>query len=449
VSRIAVVGTGYVGLPTAACLASLGHRVVGADIDRVTVGNLNAGIPHLHEAGLEPMLRHGIEAGRLSFVAGASAAVRDAEFVFLCLPTPAGPDGAADTRAVLAASEEIGPWLAPGTVVVDKSTVPVGTSRVVAERIGRNDIHVVANPEFLREGMAVHDFLHPERVVVGADDPAVADAVCRLYCGVGAPTVVVSPEAAELAKYVANAFLATRLSLVNEVAGLCEVLGADMDEVVAVIATDSRIGSQFLQPGPGWGGSCLPKDVTALRHMAQQHHYEVGVLSEVQAANQRQHGRIADCVARAAGGSLEGLAVGMWGVTFKAETDDLRNSPALEVARRLCERGAVVQAYDPTLSDRKVAASLGLVMCTNPYEACRSASVLLIATEWPEFCRADLHRAGAVMMRRVIVDSRNLLDPSSTRRAGFSLVRMGRATPTSTDPATAESAAVADGEEAA
>ncbi len=422
-SRIAVVGTGYVGLTTGAYLAHLGHDVVCADVVPEKVERLRRGEIPIFEAGLEDLVHEGIAATRLSFVLGAAAAVAGAEFVFLCLPTPQGEDGSADTSYVRAAAEEIGPLVDPGTVVINKSTVPVGSTRMVEQALGRSDVHVVSNPEFLREGSAVHDCLHPDRIVIGSVDPAAATRVARLFERLEAPLIVTDPVSAEAIKYASNAFLATKVSFVNAMANLCEAVGADVREVVLGMGYDRRIGFEFLKPGPGWGGSCFPKDTKALIRIGDDAGYDFSLLRGVVAVNQEQHERVVAKIERLAGGSVDGVTIGAWGLAFKAGTDDTRDSPAIEVIRRLQDRGSVVRAYDPAAA----AAGLdGIGRVDDPYAACEGATVLAVLTEWDEFKWLDLDKVRGLMANPCIVDARNLLDPAVARRKGFTYEGLGR-----------------------
>src|SRR5665213_3077366 len=358
VRTIAVIGVGYVGLPTAATLAHLGHRVTCGDADPDKIALLRKGNVPIVEAHLEDLVREGQAAGRLDFVVGATSAVADAEFVFLCVPTPQREDGSADLSFVESVAKEIAPHLAPGTIIVNKSTVPVGSTLVVERVLGRHDITVVSNPEFLREGTAVADSLHPERIVVGAADQAAAARVGDLFAGTHAPLLITDAATAETIKYASNAFLATKLSFVNAVAGLCEAVGADVRDVILGLGYDKRIGFEYLKPGPGWGGSCLPKDTRALVHIAEQAGYDFSFLKGAIATNDEQFKRVVAKVTTAVGGELAGSVIAVWGLTFKAGTDDVRNSPAVEVARRLVDEGAIVQAFDPTVADPEGQASV-------------------------------------------------------------------------------------------
>jgi len=430
-SDIAVVGAGYVGLTTAACLASLGHRVVGADVDAERVRALAKGEVPILEEGLPALVAEGLESGRLQFVVGAANATRAAEFVFLCVPTPQGDDGAADLSAVEEVVREIAPVLQPGSVVVNKSTMPVGSTALVARELSRagavKDVGVASNPEFLREGNAVRDFLHPSRVVIGCDDTAVAVRVSDLYRDLSAPMLVTDPASAEMIKYASNAFLATKISFINAVANLCEAVNADVREVALGMGYDPRIGFEFLHPGPGYGGSCFPKDTAALLHTADTSGYDFSLLRGVVEVNRQQHERVIDKLQTAAGGSLRGVTVGVWGLTFKANTDDLRDSPALVVCHRLLEEGARVRAYDPAAGEAAAALLPGIDVVTDPYEVVPGVQLLALLTEWDEFRWLDFGRVAESMAPpRALVDARNLLDPAAMRRRGFAYVGIGR-----------------------
>ena len=422
-SRIAVVGTGYVGLTTGAYLAHLGHDVVCADVVVEKVERLSRGQIPIFEAGLEDLVREGLAAGRLSFVLGAVGAVDGAEFVFLCVPTPQGEDGSADMSYVQAAASEIGPRLRRDAVVINKSTVPVGSTRVVEQALGRDDVHVVSNPEFLREGSAVHDCLHPDRIVIGSVNPVAATRVAKLFERLEAPLIVTDPVSAEAIKYASNAFLATKVSFINAMANLCEAVGADVREVVLGMGYDKRIGFEFLKPGPGWGGSCFPKDTEALIRTGDDAGYDFSLLRGVVAVNKEQHERVVAKAVRLAGGSLAGVAVGAWGLAFKAGTDDVRESPAVKVVRRLRSLGAVVRAYDPAA----VPVGLdGVTRVDDAYAASEGAAVLVVLTEWDDFRWLDFDKVRRLMAAPRIVDARNLLDPAVVRRKGFIYEGLGR-----------------------
>jgi UDPglucose 6-dehydrogenase len=428
-SRVAVIGTGYVGLTTGACLAHLGHDVVCADVDPAKVELLRGGHIPIFEHGLEELVQESLAAQRLSFVLGATSAVADAEFVLLCVQTPQGADGAADLSFVEQASAEIGPQLVTGAVVITKSTVPVGSALIVERALGRSDVAVVSNPEFLREGQAVYDCLHPDRIVIGSDDQGAAIRVAALYERINAPLIVTDPATAEAIKYACNAFLATKVSFINAIANVCQAVGADVRDVVLGMGYDKRIGFEFLKPGPGWGGSCFPKDSQALVRIAEEHGYHFELLKGVIAVNEEQFELVASRIERMAGQQLHGVTVGVWGLTFKAGTDDLRDSPAIAVIKRLRAKGAAVQAYDPTAAGKTLArplAELGIEICADPYAACNGAAVLAVLTEWDEFRWLDFGKVAELMDQPAILDSRNLLDPAPLRRRGFQYEGMGR-----------------------
>ena len=424
-SKVAVIGAGYVGLTTAACFAHLGHEVFCADIDAARVERLKRGEVPILEAGLEQLIAEGVAAGRLHFVHGAAPAAEQAEFSYLSVPTPQGHDGRADLSYIEAAAREIGPVLPPEAVVVNKSTVPVGSTRVVEQALGRSDVYVVSNPEFLREGSAVSDFLHPDRVVIGSEDQSAAIRVASLYVGVPAPLMVTDPASAETIKYASNAFLATKLSFVNAVAAVCEAVGADVNDVVLGMGYDKRIGHDFLKPGPGYGGSCFPKDTSALIRIAEDGGYDFRLLKGVVDVNDEQFERVVRKVTEIAGGTLDGVTVAAWGLTFKARTDDLRESPALHILGRLLDEGATVRAYDPAVSGG-LEGHRGIEVCDDPYAACAGAHVLVVLTEWDEFRWLDLDKVAETMAEAAVVDARNLLDRAAVQRRGFRFEGIGR-----------------------
>ena len=425
---VAVIGAGYVGLPTAATLAHFGHTVVLAERDPSRLSALRSGRMPIVEVGLDDLVAGGVAAGNLSFTESAVEAVAAAEFVFLCVPTPQGADGSADLSYVEGAAKEIATHLLPGAIVVNKSTVPVGSATMVEQVIGRPDITVVSNPEFLREGTAVLDSLNPDRIVVGADDPQAAAKVGELFSSTSAPLIVTDATTSETIKYASNAFLATKLSFVNALAGLCEEVGADARDVLLGLGYDKRIGFEFLRPGPGWGGSCLPKDTRALLHIAREAGYDFSLLAGAIASNDEQLSRVVSKVEAACGGSVDGATLAVWGLTFKANTDDRRDSPSLQISHRLGELGATVQAFDPTVeAEAEPPDDLrGLQLRADPYEAAAGARVLVVLTEWDEFRWLDFSRVLAVMAEPCIVDARNLLDPAAVRRMGFHYAGIGR-----------------------
>ena len=424
--RIAVIGTGYVGLTTGACLAHLGHTVVCADIDADKIAKLRDGIIPIVELGLTELVAEGMASGRLSFVVGSAEAAKNCDIAFLCVPTPQGEDGSADLSYVQRAAEEISAALPFEAIVVNKSTVPVGSTKVVEKALKRPDVKVVSNPEFLREGSAVQDFLKPDRVVVGSDDQAAAMKVASLYDGLSTRVIITDPASAETIKYAANAFLATKLSFINAIAAICEGVGADINDVVVGIGSDKRIGENFLRPGPGWGGSCFPKDSRALIKIAEDADYSFDLLKGVITVNDQQLDRVADKIRLAVGGNLSGKVVAVWGLTFKAGTDDLRDSPAIAIIERLMKLGARVQAFDPTVNVVRTGIPNDLVIAASSDEATSRADVLAVLTEWDEFKWISPSTIAAEMTGKHLVDARNLLDRKDWERAGFTYQGIGR-----------------------
>ncbi len=432
--RLGIVGTGYVGLTTGACFAHIGHHVVCGDIDQRKVDLLNDGRIPIVEDGLEQIVRDARSAGRLEFVLGAAAAAADADIVFLCVPTPQSEDGSADLSYIEIAAAQVAPILKPGAVVVNKSTVPVGSTLAVEAVLQRDDVFVVSNPEFLREGTAVGDFLQPDRVVIGSANRAAAEKVAALYDSIETPIIITDPASAETIKYAANGFLAMKISFVNAVAAMCEAVGADVTAVVEGIGSDQRIGRQFLNPGPGWGGSCFPKDSRALVKIAQDHGYNFSMMKGVVEVNDEQRARMVDKVAKAVGrhhSNLTGVTVGAMGLTFKAGTDDLRESPAMAIIAELRRSGANIRAFDPTtcgeLSPHQEIALAGIELTPALIDVADGADVICVFTEWPEFAEVDLEqvaqRAGA---GTTMVDMRNLFDPAAVKNAGLGYDGVGR-----------------------
>jgi UDPglucose 6-dehydrogenase len=426
VTRLAIIGTGYVGLTTGACFAHLGHDVVCADIDADKVERLNRGEIPIVEHRLDELVQRGLKRGNLRFVVGAANAVDECEIAFLCVPTPQGEDGSADLSYVERAAAEIAPVLPYEAIVVNKSTVPVGSTKVVERVLKRPDVRVVSNPEFLREGSAVDDFLKPDRVVVGCEDRSAAIAVGALYDSVRAQVIVTDPASAETIKYAANAFLATKLSFINAIAAVCEGVGADVNDVVVGMGYDKRIGTEFLRPGPGWGGSCFPKDSRALLKIANEAGYRFDLLAGVIAVNDEMFDRVTDKIRRAAEGSLRGKTVAVWGLTFKARTDDLRDSPSVSIINRILAAGGKVKAFDPTVAGPKPGVPADVEVCTDPYSATAGADVLAVLTEWDDFRWLEPEKVAEVMTGRQVIDGRNLLDRSDWQRAGFAHQGLGR-----------------------
>jgi UDPglucose 6-dehydrogenase len=414
-SKIAVIGTGYVGLTTSIGLASLGHQVIGYDLDPTKVALLQAGTLPIHEPGLGEILADVLKSGNLKTTSELSEAVTDADFIFTCVPTPQDEDGSADLSYVISASAAMKDFLKPGVVVVTKSTVPVGSAQVVEDAIGRSDVEVASNPEFLREGAAVHDFNHPDRIVVGARSNEVAQKVMDLYSKIDCPKILTSQATAELIKYASNSFLAIKLSYVNDIAALCEAVGADSHEVLHGMGLDTRIGNRFLEPGPGWGGSCFPKDTKALESIANSYGVEMPLITSAIASNDSAHKRVADRVAEALGGSLSGKTIAVLGLTFKANTDDTRESPAIAVIEHLVKGGAKVVAYDPMVSEYELN---GLSLVDSAVTAASGSDALVVLTEWPEFRTVDGAEILKVMTGNVVVDTRRVLDRDKWQAVG-------------------------------
>jgi UDPglucose 6-dehydrogenase len=405
-------------------MAELGHTVVGADIDAAKVKSLTAGISPIAEVGMNEGIVGNVAAGRLSFTTDVIGSVESSDVVFLCLPTPQGDDGSADLSYIEAVASQIGPHLAPGTVVVNKSTVPAGSSVQVGQWLGRTDVFVVSNPEFLRQGTALQDFLHPTRVVVGGDNEEAVEKVASLYAAVDAPILRMNAASAEALKYAANSFLATKLTFVNAIADICELVGADVFDVVSGLGLDPRIGDQFLNPGPGWGGSCFPKDTRALVKIAEGNGYDFALLRGVIQTNDEQYERIALKVVEVCGGSVAGKTIASWGLTFKANTDDLRDSPAIAILSTLKDMGATIRAYDPAA--RGVEMLPWVQRCDSALEACDGADALAVLTEWPEFAAVAPADVAARLSAAVVVDGRNVLNPQQWKSSGFQYRGVGR-----------------------
>ena len=430
--KIAVVGTGYVGLVAGACFAESGNDVVCVDKEEAKIRMLRRGKMPIYEPGLEELVRRNRDEKRLSFTATLPKAVRDSSIIFIAVGTPQGDDGSADLQHVLAVARDVARSMNGYKVIVDKSTVPVGTSAKVREVIRRETTHpfsVVSNPEFLKQGAAIDDFMKPDRVVIGAEDPRAKEIMLELYSPftrTGAPIMVMDCASAELSKYAANAMLATRISFMNEVANLCELVGADVDEIRRAIGSDKRIGTSFLFPGVGYGGSCFPKDVKAMVHFAAEKDYEFRILEAVETVNTAQKTRL---VAKMTShfGSLEGKTVAVWGLAFKPRTDDMREAPAIPLIEALLSSGAAVQAYDPEAT--KVAKGIfgNRVSFTGTnYDALKGADCLAIVTEWNEFRRPDFARMRKLMRSPIVFDGRNLFTLEQMKQNGFTYYSIGR-----------------------
>lgn len=435
--RIVVVGAGYIGLPTAAGFADVGYDVVCVDTNVEKVGRLASGQVELHEPDLQELVRVGLHTRRLSFSGDLVGAVSTASIVFVCVPTPQGDDGAADLSFVESVVHAAAAALRPGAIVVTRSTVPAGTAARLAGIIGRRDVHVASNPEFLREGSAVRDFFNPDRILIGASEPAVRRRLAELYAVFGSPVIVTDIITAELTKHAANAFLATRLSFVNSMANICEAAGADVHEMMRVVGLDPRIGSRFLSAGPGWGGSCLPKDTRALAYLARQLGEPFVQLESTVESNEQQFDRVVRRLAEQFNGSIAGRRIAVWGLAFKAGTNDLRDSPAVAVCRRLLATGAEVCAHDPAVS-AAAAESIGVGYADTSIGACFGADALVVLTEWPQYAEVEPQKVAAAMSGCVVFDTRNVLSVATWTAVGLVVLSIGRGSP---DPITTSSAA--------
>lgn len=433
--KIAVVGTGYVGLVTGTCFAETGNHVTCVDINEEKVKQMQAGIIPIYEPGLEDLFKRNTEEGRLDFTTSLQEGIAGAKVIFLALPTPPGADGSADLKYILQVADDLGPLLLEYAVIIDKSTVPVGTSEKVHSAIAKQakvDFDVVSNPEFLREGVAVEDFMKPDRVVIGTQSERAKDLMSRLYAPLvrqGNPIIFMDERSAELTKYAANAFLATKITFMNEIANLCELVGANVDEVRKGIGTDSRIGKRFLFAGIGYGGSCFPKDVQALAKTSTENDYEFKILDSVMKVNENQKTKLIPQIQKHFKGDLQGKKIAMWGLAFKPYTDDIREAPSLYNIDALLGLGASVSAYDPEAMGH-VKNILGdkITFTKNPYEALEGADALLIVTEWPQFRTPDFDRMDSLLKNKVIFDGRNLYELNQMAELGYTYYSIGRQT---------------------
>jgi UDPglucose 6-dehydrogenase len=433
--KIAVVGTGYVGLVTGTCFAETGNTVTCIDIDAEKVKKLNNGKITIYEPGLELLFERNLKQGRLFFTTNLAEGIKDAKIIFLALPTPPGEDGSADLKYILGVASDLGPLLDQYTIVIDKSTVPVGTADKVRDRIAAKckvEFDVVSNPEFLREGVAVEDFMRPERVVIGTSSEKARKIMETLYAPFvrqGNPLVFMDERSAELTKYAANSFLATKISFMNEIANLCELVGADVDSVRKGIGTDSRIGKRFLFPGIGYGGSCFPKDVQALAKSSSDVNYHFRILEAVMSVNADQKTKLIPRIKDYYRGDLKGKVFALWGLSFKPHTDDIREAPALYNIEELVNAGAIIKAHDPE-SMENVKGILGnkIQFCETPYEAAEHADAVFIATEWPEFRTPDFEKLSSILKSKVIFDGRNLYDLAHMKELGYTYFSIGRET---------------------
>lgn len=433
--RVAMIGTGYVGLVSGACFSEFGTDVICVDKDADKIARLEDGIMPIYEPGLDVLVENNVKAGRLTFTTDLKEGVKDADAVFIAVGTPARRgDGHADLSYVYAAAEEIAKAMDGFTVIVTKSTVPVGTGREV-ERIIREtrpdaEFAVVSNPEFLREGSAIGDFMRPDRVVIGTSDERAREVMSDLYRPlylIETPIVFTSRETSEMIKYAANTFLAAKITFINEIADLCEKVGADVHDVARGIGLDGRIGKKFLHPGPGYGGSCFPKDTLALVRTAQEYDSPLRIIETVVDVNAKRKKAMADRVISACGGSVSGKTIGILGLAFKPNTDDMRDAPSLDIVPALIAAGATVKAYDPEAMEEAKKLLDGIDYCENAYETIEGADAMVVLTEWNEFRGMDLDRIRDALTHPIVVDLRNVYDPSEMAESGFSYSCVGRA----------------------
>ncbi|MBF6613537.1 MAG: UDP-glucose/GDP-mannose dehydrogenase family protein [Chloroflexi bacterium] len=434
-SKIVVVGTGYVGLVTGTCFADLGNHVACVDVVQEKIDKLKEGQSPIYEPGLEELIGRNLKAHRLEFTTSYEEALKGAEFVFIAVGTPEAADGSADMQYVEAAARNIG-RSAPGRseqplIVINKSTVPIGTGDLVGRLVKGNapsdfNFAVVSNPEFTREGQAVLDFLQPDRVVLGSEDAWAAELVRELYLPLEAPIIVTDIRTAEMIKYASNAILATYISFINEIAMICESLGADVKKVAQGMGYDKRINAQFLNAGVGFGGSCFPKDVKALAHMAEQSNTRPALLNAVIDINKDARRLFVDKVVRLVGGDVNGKRIGVLGLSFKPDTDDMRESPAVDILQALREQGAEIHAYDPVAMEVARSQVKGVHFCSDAYETAAGADALLLITAWNEFKQLDMEKLHKVMRHPILVDGRNVYDPKEMRDLGFTYAGVGR-----------------------
>ena len=430
--KVAVVGTGYVGLVVGACLAESGNDVICVDKDDAKVRMLRRGKSPIYEPGIEDLLRRNKAEGRLTFTTDLAKAVRQSTIIFIAVGTPQGEDGSADLQHVMGVARDVARAMNGYKVIVDKSTVPVGTAQKVRDVVRRETTHpfsVVSNPEFLKQGAAVDDFMKPDRVVIGADDSKAADLMVALhkpFTRTGAPIMVMDTASAELAKYAANAMLATKISFMNEIANVCEAYGADVDRVRQAMGSDRRIGTAFLFPGVGYGGSCFPKDVKALVKFSGDKKYDFKILKAVEAVNESQK-RVLVKKLESHFGTLKGKTIAVWGLAFKPKTDDMREAPAIPIIKALLEKGAKVQAHDPeAMSTAKGLFKGGITYTSRNYDALKGADALAILTEWQEFREPDFARMKKLLKNPVVFDGRNIYQPAQMKELGFTYYSIGR-----------------------
>ncbi len=431
--HIAVVGSGYVGLVAATCLSEMGNDVICVDNNEAKIEDLNNGIIPIYEPGLKPMIERNTVENRLTFTTDIAVAVRKSSIIFIAVGTPSDEDGSADLKHVLAVASDIAKHMDGSRIVINKSTVPVGTADIVTEQIKKgtdHEVFVVSNPEFLKEGSAIDDFMKPDRVVIGTDSPEVAETLKELYSPfvrTNNPVLVMSKRSAEMTKYVANSLLATRISFMNEIANMCDSVGADVHDIRVGIGSDRRIGSSFLFPGAGFGGSCFPKDIRALQKTAIENGVELRVLKAVTDVNQDQKKLLVRKVTDHFGDDLSGLTIGVWGISFKPNTDDIREAPALTIIEGLLERGATIAIYDPqAIENASEVLGDSVRYASSVYDAVTGADALVLVTEWTEFREPDFPRMTEIMRQPVIFDGRNVFNPGKLRKLGFTYFGIGR-----------------------
>ncbi len=430
--QICVVGVGYVGLVSGACFADLGNRVIALDIDEKRVENLKKGILPIYEPGLEELVERNVKAGRLSFTTSYEEALDGTEFAFIAVGTPSGVEGDADLQYVAAAARSIAENMKDELILINKSTVPVGTGDWVADIVKEAqtepiDFSVVSCPEFLREGSAIGDFMHPHRTVLGSQDQEAAEKVAHLHLPLRAPIVITNLRTAEMIKYASNAFLATKISFINEVADICEALGADVKEVAVGMGYDKRIGPMFLDAGLGWGGSCFPKDVKALAFMAEEQGLEPFILNKTLDVNYKRRDMAVEYVTEMLGGSVKGKTIGLLGLAFKPNTDDMRDAPSIDIANALTAAGATVRGFDPVSMEVARGIMPAVKMYNDSYSMADGCDALMVITEWNEFKQLDLKKVKELMNdSAVLFDGRNIYDPEQVRELGFTYRAMGR-----------------------
>jgi UDPglucose 6-dehydrogenase len=429
--QICVIGVGYVGIVTGACFADLGNRVIALDVNEQRIANLNKGIMPIYEPGLEELVMRNVRAGRLSFTTDFDEALNCTEFAFIAVGTPSAVSGEADLQYVASAAKSIAEHMTAPVIIINKSTVPVGTGDWVADIVKRSqpkpmDFSVVSCPEFLREGSAISDFLQPHRTVLGSTNRDAANQVAQLHLPLRAPIVITDLRTAEMIKYASNAFLATKISFINEISDICEALGADVKEVAAGMGYDARIGRHFLDAGLGWGGSCFPKDVLALAYMAEEAGLNPRILNTVMDVNYERRKTAVEHVKNMVGGDLKGKTIGLLGLAFKPNTDDMRDAPAIDIAEELTAAGALVRGYDPVAMDVARGILPAVEMCEDAYTLAKGCDALMVVTEWNEFKQLNFEKLKSLLNAPIIYDGRNIYDPATIRSLGFTYRAIGR-----------------------